>query len=128
MKIEHVALNVPDALALARWYVEHLGLTVKRRVLEKPWAHFLADDSGTVMLELYTNKAVQIPDYQQIEAANLHLAFVSDDLQADMLRLKRAGADTPAETETMPNGDEVVMFRDPWGVPLQLVRRRERLI
>ena len=36
MKIEHVALNVEDLLSLARWYVEHLGFTVKRRAMEEP--------------------------------------------------------------------------------------------
>lgn len=128
MKLEHVALNVPDALSLARWYVEHLGLTVQRRIMEEPWAHFLADDSGTVMLEIYTNQAVAIPDYSSMHAANLHLAFVSSDLQADLTRLRGAGAETPDETETLPNGDEVAMFRDPWGVPLQLVRRKQQLI
>ncbi len=128
MKIEHLALNVPDVLSLARWYVEHLGLTVKRRVMEEPWAHFLADDSGTVMLELYTNNAVSIPDYASMEAANLHLAFTSKDLQADLVRLRLVGATTPTESETMPNGDEVAMFRDPWGVPLQLVKRAKAMI
>lgn len=128
MKIEHLALNVPDVLSLARWYVEHLGLTVKRRVMEEPWAHFLADDSGTVMLELYTNNAVSIPDYAIMEAANLHLAFTSNDLQADLVRLRLAGATAPTESETMPNGDEVAMFRDPWGVPLQLVKRAKAMI
>ncbi len=128
MKIEHLALNVPDALSLARWYVEHLGLTVKRRMMEEPWAHFLVDDSGTVMLELYTNKTVAMPDYANLEAANLHLAFVSADLQADLLRLSRAGATTPEQTEVMPNGDEVAMFRDPWNIPLQLVKRVKPMI
>jgi len=128
MKIEHLAINVPDALSLARWYVEHLGLTVKRRMMEEPWAHFLADDSGTVMLELYTNKAVAMPDYEHMEAANLHLAFVSTDLQADLLRLSRVGATTPDQTEFMPNGDEVAMFRDPWNIPLQLVKRVQPMI
>ncbi|MFM8478773.1 MAG: VOC family protein, partial [Planctomycetaceae bacterium] len=55
MKIEHLALNVPDPLNLARWYVEHLGFTVKRRGIEPPYVHFIADDSGTVMLEIYGN-------------------------------------------------------------------------
>lgn len=128
MKIEHLALNVPDALSLARWYVEHLGLTVKRRMMEEPWAHFLADDSGMIMLELYTNKAVEMPDYRNMQAANLHLAFVSDDLPADLSRLRSAGADTPEQTELMPNGDEVAMFRDPWNIPLQLVKRVQPMI
>ena len=60
MKIEHVALNVSDPIDMARWYVEHLGMVIKRRVTESPWAHFLADESGTVMLELYGN-----PDKQR---------------------------------------------------------------
>ncbi len=128
MKIEHLALNVPDALSLGRWYVEHLGLTVKRRMMEEPWAHFLADDSGTIMLEIYTNKAVPTPDYPNLEAANMHLAFMSTDLMADLVRLKLAGAKTPTETEFMPNGDEVAMFRDPWGIPLQLVKRVQNMI
>ena len=29
MKIEHVALQVSDPVALSRWYVQHLGLTVR---------------------------------------------------------------------------------------------------
>ena len=44
MRIEHIAINVPDVLNMARWYVEHLGLTVKRRGMESPFAHFLADE------------------------------------------------------------------------------------
>src|SRR5688572_26785379 len=55
MKIEHMAFNVADALAMSRWYVEHLGFSVKRGSTEPPFAHFLADDSGTMMLELYSN-------------------------------------------------------------------------
>ena len=44
MKIEHLAINVEDPLAMGRWYVDHLGFKVKRRSVEPPYAHFLADD------------------------------------------------------------------------------------
>ena len=30
MDIEHFALNVPDPVAAAAWYVEHLGMRVQR--------------------------------------------------------------------------------------------------
>ena len=50
MKIEHVALNVADPVAMARWYTEHLKLTVVKGMDTIPYTHFLADDGGTVML------------------------------------------------------------------------------
>ena len=128
MKVEHVAYNVPDALSMGRWYVEHLGMTVIRRTVDEPWAHFLADDSGTFMFEIYTNKDVPIPDYNKIPPPNLHFAFSSDDPDADFLRLKLAGAAPVGEVETMPNGDVMAMLRDPWGVPLQLVKRADPMI
>src|SRR6266581_4941240 len=32
MKIEHFALQVPEPVAMAEWYVKHLGFTVSRAV------------------------------------------------------------------------------------------------
>ena len=77
MKIEHFALNVADPLAMSRWYVAHLGFTVKRRLVEPPYTHFLADDGGTVMIEIYRQDA-PIPDYKDLSRrCPLHLALVS---------------------------------------------------
>ena len=47
MKIEHTAYQVEDPAAVARWYVQHLGLTVKRSQDERPFGRFLADDGDT---------------------------------------------------------------------------------
>lgn len=128
MKIEHLALNVSDPLNLARWYVEHLGLTVKRRMMEAPWAHFLADDSGTVMLEIYGNTDAPRLDFPALQPPALHLAFLSADLSADVRRLVTAGATIVADVHTLPSGDGFAMLRDPWGLPLQLVKRKEPMI
>jgi catechol 2,3-dioxygenase-like lactoylglutathione lyase family enzyme len=128
MKLEHVALQVPDALATARWYVEHLGLTVKMRGVEPPYGHFLADDGDTVMLEIYSFADVQTPHYKQQEPRQLHLAFVSKDLAADVKRLVEAGAQSVSGPERTPKGDEIAMLRDPWGVCIQLVRRARPLL
>jgi glyoxylase I family protein len=124
MKIEHLALNVPDPLNMARWYVEHLGMIVQRRMMEAPWAHFLADDSGTVMLEIYGNEEADALDLPRVAPPALHLAFTSSDPAADGQRLQRAGATIVADVHSMDNGDTFVMLRDPWGVPIQLVRRQ----
>lgn len=128
MKIEHLALNVADPLNMARWYVEHLGFTVKRRTVEAPYAHFLADDSGQVMLEIYGNPDAPALDFPGIQPPALHLALLSSDLVADVLRLTRAGATIVADVHSMPNGDTFAMLRDPWGLPLQLVKRQTPMI
>ena len=52
MDIEHVALNVPDPVRMAAWYVEHLSLRVLRKQEQTPFTHFLADRAGRVVLEL----------------------------------------------------------------------------
>jgi glyoxylase I family protein len=128
MKIEHFALNVEKPLEAGRWYVEHLGFTVKRRVMDKPWAHFLADESGTVMIEIYRNDSADVPDYRSVDPLVLHLAFVSDDIRLDLARLIKAGAKQEGELQELPSGDAVVFLRDPWGVPLQLVHRANPMI
>lgn len=128
MKIEHLAVNIEDPLEMARWYVEHLGFTVKRRVMESPWAHFLADDSGTVMIEIYGNPDVPLPDYREMHPGSLHLALVSSDVPADVARLSAAGATPDGEIQNLPNGDSMTFLRDPWGLTLQLVKRGEAMI
>ena len=128
MKIEHLALQVPDPLAMARWYVEHLGLSVKQRGVEPPYGHFLADDAGTVMLELYRFDDVTTPDYASMAPRELHIAFVSQDIPGDAARLSKAGATLVSGFETTPTGDEIAMLRDPWGVCVQLVKRKRAML
>lgn len=128
MKIEHLAFNVIDPLSLARWYVEHLGLTVKRRMIEPPYAHFLADDRGAVMLEIYGNKDAPNLDFPTVQPPALHLAFLSIDLPGDVKRLVAAGATIVVDVHTLPTGDTFAMLRCPWGVPLQLVKRLTPMI
>ena len=128
MKIEHIALNVADPLAMGRWYVDHLGFKVKRRVMESPWVHFLADDSGQVMLEIYGNPDVAVPDYGSTDPLVLHVALVSRDIESDSSRLVSAGATACGEVQVTPAGDQLAMLRDPWGIALQLVQRATPLI
>lgn len=127
MKIEHTAFNVEEPVLMARWYVEHLGLQVKRRTTDAPYAHFLADDSGTVMIEIYGNRDAPLPNYRQMNPAELHLAFVSRDVAADAARLVAAGASCVADVH-MLGDDTFAMLRDPWGLPIQLVSRGQSLI
>ncbi|WP_339878631.1 VOC family protein [uncultured Algoriphagus sp.] len=127
MKFEHFALNVPDATSTSLWYEEHLGLTVKKKMVESPFMTFLADDSGTVMLEIYTNPKGQTLDFDKFHPLTVHLALVSDDPIADKNRLLEAGA-TEVSDDVLPDGSHLVMLRDPWGICLQLCKRTTPMI
>jgi len=122
MKFEHFALNVEDARASAQWYTNHLGLKIVRSRPDPPYTMFLADDTGRVIFEVYSNTAAPVPDYAATHPLCFHIAFLADDPNATRMRLLAAGA-TPAYEETLPDGSFLIMVRDPWGVPLQLVRR-----
>ena len=127
MKIEHIAFQIEDPVAMGRWYVEHLGFTVKRRLVETPYTHFLADDSGTVMIEIY-KQDVTLPDYRNTDPLVLHLALVSANIEADRERLIAAGATAVGTTQQAPNGDQLAMLRDPWGFCVQLAQRAETML
>jgi glyoxylase I family protein len=122
MKFEHFALNVPDAVATANWYVTHLGLKVARTRKDAPFTSFLADETGRVIFEVYSNAAAPYPDYTAAHPLCFHVAFVADDPAAVRVKLVAAGA-TAAYEEWLPDGSFLIMVRDPWGIPLQLVRR-----
>jgi catechol 2,3-dioxygenase-like lactoylglutathione lyase family enzyme len=122
MNFEHFALNVPDARLTSRWYVEHLGMQIVRSRLEAPYTHFLADETGRVIVELYTNPVSAIPDYPTAHPLSFHIGFATDSAHATQLRLELAGA-TLFKEETLPDGTVLTMMRDPWGVPIQLCQR-----
>jgi glyoxylase I family protein len=128
MKIEHVALQVSDPAAMADWYTRHLGCAVARSGGEPSHVRFLRDDSGLAMIEIYRNPQVAVPDYASMNPQLVHLAFVSANVASDRDRLIAAGATLADDVVTTPAGDELAMLRDPWGVPLQLVKRKSPML
>ncbi len=119
---EHTALNVPDVDGTGRWYCENLGMQVLR---SGESVRFLADSSGRLIFEFYTNTAELIPDYAQMHPATLHLAFYVSEVSAAIAKLTAAGATIVSDYEIAESGDEMAMLRDPWGIPLQLMKRSE---
>ncbi len=127
MKLEHIALNLPEPKAAAAWYAENLGLKIVKATDAAPFVHFLADDGGS-MLEFYRNPAAEPPDYAEIIPFTLHLAFATEDILATHEQLLAAGAAATGDVEMTPAGDQIVFLRDPWGVALQLVSRKAPLL
>jgi catechol 2,3-dioxygenase-like lactoylglutathione lyase family enzyme len=123
LNVEHVACNVSDPVAMAAWYVEHLGMRVVRRVQTPPYIHFLADANGRAVIEIYTNPTADpVPDYAAMHPMRFHLAFAAPDPDAARAALVAAGA-TFVDEQTLADGSRLLMLRDPWGLPLQLCRR-----
>ncbi|MFV0521844.1 MAG: VOC family protein [Mangrovibacterium sp.] len=126
MKIEHLALNVPDSAAMADWYVEHLAFRIVKAGTSAPFVRFIADTEGC-MLELYSNDSAPIFNYQHVHHLSLHLAFEVDHPDVIKERLEAAGASFVEKIETA-DGDTLIMMKDPWNISIQLCKRAERMI
>ena len=63
MKIEHFAINVADPVAMVDLYVKNMGMTIVRKSDSSAFMHFMGDNSGQVMVEIYNNPPDQVPDY-----------------------------------------------------------------
>jgi glyoxylase I family protein len=126
MKLEHFALQVAEPVAMADWYVKNLGCTIARSGGEPSHGRFLT--VGNVLFEIYRNPTVNVPDYAKIAPLHLHLAFSSENLAADRDRLVKAGARVVDDIAITPAKDEIMMLRDPWNIPIQFVKRAERML
>jgi catechol 2,3-dioxygenase-like lactoylglutathione lyase family enzyme len=127
MKFEHFALNVSEPLKMSSWYEIHLGLTVVKKMEEAPFMTFLADDSGTIMLEIYCNPNGPVFDFPNQHPLSVHLAFVSENPTADKERLISAGASLFSD-DILPDGSHLVMLRDPWGLAIQFCKRSDPML
>ncbi|MGD1044308.1 MAG: VOC family protein [Bacteroidota bacterium] len=122
-RLEHIAFNVKDPAAVAKWYCNHLGIKIVRKSLPPANTHFIGDTSGYMTFELYNNPDVPVPEYVSFSHMSLHLAFMVDDVKAMRDSLLAAGAKLVEDVTLTPAGDQVLMLRDPWGLAIQFVKR-----
>ena len=122
MIFEHFALNVSNPVEMGNWYVNNLEMKIVRSIEKAPFARFLADKTGRVVLELYSNSSAKIPEYKKAHPLEFHFAFMVDDAASLKNKLQEAGA-TLEEELKLDDGSHLVMLRDPFGVPLQLCKR-----
>jgi len=127
VKLEHAAINVPDVKAAAQWYVDNLEMRIVVAGQAAPYMTFIADSAGS-MLELYTRTDIAPPDYSAINPFNLHFAFAVEDMEATRDALVAAGATVVDAITTTPAGDQLLFLRDPWQVPIQILKRKKPMI
>ena len=128
IRLEHVAINVEDPAAMARWYRDNLNMKIVRKGPPPANMRFISDAGGNMMLELYNNPPDEVPDYPSMNPLSLHIAFMVDDVKAIMKKLMAAGATIAVDINTTPAGDELVILRDPWGVPIQFLKRAKPML
>ena len=128
MKIEHLGLQVEQPVEMAEWYCKNFGFTIKRVFKNSAKNHFIADNSGNIMLEIYNNQTVKTPDYANIDPLILHLAFQCDDVKGTIKSLVADGATLIVGPNDSPDSDDLGMLRDPWGLAIQLCKRVKPII
>lgn len=122
MIFEHFAVNVTDVSKTVQWYTKNLGLIVVSEQKEAPFMNFLADTTGRVVIEFYHRPDALITDFNNAHPLTFHVAFVSENAQADRERLVQQGAVYVEEVKKQ-DGTHIIMLRDPFGMPLQLCQR-----
>lgn len=127
MQFEHFGINVPDAKAMAQWYVKNCNMKIVRAVPQPSQTHFMTDEKGRICIEIYTNPNAAIPDYKSQVPLVFHIAFAEKNLSAMKDKLVAAGA-AVFEEINLADGSAVITFRDPWGVPFQLCNRTKPMI
>lgn len=127
MEFEHFALNVTNAIEIADWYVAHLDMQIVFQKKESPYMTFLADKTGRVIVEFYTNDEALIPEYASKHQLEFHFAFKTDNTEKEKQRLLKAGC-TFIEEFRPEEGTHIAMLRDPWGLALQVCQRAKSLV
>ena len=128
VRFEHIALNVNDVEAVINWYCENLGMKVVRKGPPPVNMHFLADTGDNIVFEFYHNIEAPVPDCNMIHPRSYHVAFVVDDVEAIRDKLLQKGATVAVDLETTPAGDQIIILRDPWALPIQFVKRTKPML
>jgi glyoxylase I family protein len=128
MRLEHIAINVEDPVAMAKWYRRNLGMKIIRSGPAPGNARFISDTEENVLLEIYNNPPDEVPDYASMNPLLFHIAFMVDDVREICRKLVSAGAVIDNDITKTPDGDEFAVLRDPWGVAIQLVKRAEPML
>jgi catechol 2,3-dioxygenase-like lactoylglutathione lyase family enzyme len=123
---EHFALNVPNPEAMRNWYILNLGMKSMRKGGAPTYTNFIGDNGGNMMLELFHNSDFPAANMDRINPLSLHIAFVVNDVRAIRTGLIEAGATLAEDIRVSGSGDEVLVLRDPWGVPIQFIKHAKQ--
>jgi glyoxylase I family protein len=125
---EHIELNVPDPLAMIKWYTKNLEMIVIRQGSAPNYSSFIADSGRHMMLEIAHYDEYPPIDMQKASHMSLHLAFMVKDIAAVKEKLIAEKATVADDINTTSSGDKLLVLRDPWGFPIQFVERQNQML
>ncbi|MEV4755161.1 VOC family protein [Micromonospora sp. NPDC049559] len=114
-----VSLNVDDVAASSAFLRTHFGFT--EQLAADGFAALTRDDAGMNVVFLRRGLPTLPADQRDTHAAGLILAFVVDDLEGELARLRAEGVTITMPLTVEEWGERAFQVRDPNGVIVQLV-------
>lgn len=114
-----VSLNVDDVVASSRFLQEHFGF--REEMAADGFAALARDDVGMNVVFLRRGLPTLPDDQRDVHAAGLILAFVVEDLEGELARLRAEGVAITMPLTVEEWGERAFQVRDPNGVIVQLV-------
>ena len=114
-----VSLNVDDVPASSAFLARHFGF--REEMAADGFASLTRDDVGVNVAFLRRGLPTLPADQRDVHAAGLILAFVVDDLEGELARLRDEGVAITMPLTVEEWGERAFQVRDPNGVIVQLV-------
>lgn len=114
-----VSLNVEDVTASSRFLTAHFGF--HEEMAADGFASLTRDDVGMNVVFLRRGLASLPADQRDDHASGIILAFVVDDLEGELARLRAEGVTITMPLTVEEWGERAFQVRDPNGVIVQLV-------
>jgi uncharacterized glyoxalase superfamily protein PhnB len=114
-----VSLNVDDVTAASTFLSAHFGF--REDMAADGFASLTRADAGMNVIFLRRGLASLPEDQRDDHAAGLILAFVVDDLEGELARLRTEGVAITMPLTVEDWGERAFQVRDPNGVIIQLV-------
>jgi uncharacterized glyoxalase superfamily protein PhnB len=114
-----VSLNVDDVEASSTFLTTHFGF--REEMAAAGFASLARDDAGMNVVFLRRGLQSLPADQRNDHAAGLILAFVVDDLEGELARLRAEGVTITMPLTVEEWGERAFQVRDPNGVIIQLV-------
>jgi uncharacterized glyoxalase superfamily protein PhnB len=114
-----VSLNVDDVTASAQFLTTHFGFT--EEMSADGFVSLARDDAGMGVVFLRRGMDMLPPDQREDHACGLILAFVVDDLEGELARLRAEGVPVTMPLRSEAWGERAFQVRDPNGVIVELL-------
>jgi uncharacterized glyoxalase superfamily protein PhnB len=114
-----VSLNVADVPASTAFLANHFGF--RSEMAADGFASLARADAGMNVVFLRSGLASLPEDQRDTHAAGLILAFVVEDLDGELARLRAEGVEITMPLREEPWGERAFQVTDPNGVIIQLL-------